>query len=190
MGLGLSFFLAASLFVAISQTHANPSFFIRSSNTSTTFPLATTTTTYFNAGGLSTTTLTFDLGVGAAQAADSASLTIQLTSTTSQPTLNVDIQYSQDGVDWYASSLNLDYQINGTTTPSISNPQVIQFTFATSTINRSAAAANGTATSSTNRIVNIKTPVRYVRAVNYITPGTGSTAALLWEEFIAKRQSN
>lgn len=169
---------------------ANPSFFIRSSNTSTVFPSATTTTTYFNAGGVSTTTLAFDLGVGGAQGADSASLLVQLTSTTSQPTLNIDIQYSQDNVDWYAANLASDFQQYATGTPTIGPVQTIQFLFSTSTINRTAAALNGTATSSTNRIVNLKVPTRYIRAINYITPGTGSTAALLWEEFVAKRQSN
>lgn len=168
---------------------ANPSFFIRSSSTSTTFPAATTTQTYFNAGGISTTTLTLDLGATGAQGSDSASLLVQFTSTSSQPTLNIDIQYSQDNVDWYAANLGSDFQAYATNTPAIGPVQTLQFAYASSTINRAGLAVAGTATSSSNRMINLKTPTRYIRAVNYVTPGA-STAGALWEEFVAKRQSN
>jgi hypothetical protein len=168
---------------------ANPSYFLRSPSTSTTFPIATSTQAVFIAGGLGTTTLTLDLGVGGPQGADSASLLIQLTSTTSQPTLNIDIQYSQDGVDWYADPLGMDFQAVATGTPVLGSIQTLQFIFASSTINRAALFPTGTATTSSNRIVNLKTPTRYIRAVNYVSPGA-NTAAALWEEFVAKRQSN
>lgn len=190
--LGLGIITATVFVVAFSLFYvakANPLFFIRSSNTSTTFPTATTTQAFFaNGGGLGTTTLAFDLGVGGSQGADGAALLIQLTSTTSQPVLNVDIQYSQDNVDWYQSPVGMDYQNYATSTVNIGQVQALQLVFASSTVNRSTPSPFTNAGTTTPRIVNIKTPTRYVRAVFYTA--VGSAPAALWAEFVAKRQGN
>lgn len=175
--------VAIAAFASFYVVKANPSFFIRSQ-----LSTATTTQTYFIRGGLATTTLTLDTGVGAAQGADNADLLLQYISTTSQPTLNVDIQYSQDGVDWYETSMGWNAFYYATSTPALGNVNTLQFLYASSTASRGVSAGTASTAATSTRTIMIPTPTRYVRAVFYESAGGG--AASFWAEFIAKRQGN
>ncbi|MEK7180001.1 MAG: hypothetical protein AAB706_00840 [Patescibacteria group bacterium] len=159
---------------------ANPSQILESKTAT-----ATTTTTNMTAG-TATTTLTFDTQNDASFPADSATLMIQLTSSTTASIL-AEIQYSQDNIDWYQSSLSE----RATTTPSqsIMAQQFFTFNWATSTVDKTADGGAGiaAASSTAKRIVDVKTPTRYVRAI--FTMPTGSNLSTLWAQFVAKKQN-
>lgn len=158
---------------------ANPSVFI---NTAT--ATATTSPAYLTAG-TATTTLTFDLGSGNSKAADSAELLMMLAGSSTATTLNIDIQYSQNGQDWYATSNGWNADLVSTSTPNISMVTQYTFPFASSTINRSVVTNANSATST--RAVDVPTPTRYVRAV--FTLPVGSAGAALYASFTAKQQT-
>lgn len=183
--------LAMLFFVAVtSKADANPSAFQRKQTNA-----ATSTQTYIPAGGLGTTTLAFDLGPNGSFSADSAALLIQLAATSSQPILNVEIQYAQgDGsidcsvnqnaCDWYVPGIGSDYAGLASSTPTLGMVQTPQFIYASSTISHAALTALNTATST--RMMYVKTPTRYVRAVFWLA--IGSAPGGLWAEFVAKKQ--
>lgn len=169
--------IAVTWFAFAITARANPSFFVRQQTAS-----ATSTVTYITPGA-ATTTLTYDTGNGAAQGADSAALMVQFNASGTLSVLQADIQYSQDGTDWYATSFAWNPNTTvATSSPSIGTVQQFNFGYASSTINR---GANTTAT--TTRIVVIPTPTRYVRAVFTLAPG--SPNGVFWAEFIGKRQN-
>lgn len=159
---------------------ANPSNFLRLQSAS-----ATSSISYLTPG-TATTTLTFDSGAGASQGADTAVLLEQFVGSSTTAVLNTDIQYSQDGIDWYASGFAGNVEtISATSSPSIGIVMQFTFPFASSTINRSVVTNANSATST--RAIRIPMPTRYVRAV--FTVPAGSTNGAVWAEFVAKRQN-
>lgn len=162
-----------------SVVKANPSLFTTNQTNS-----ATTTVTYLTAG-TATTTLTYDANLlyGDSFASNGASLLIQFAGSSSASTLNADIQYSQDGIDWYGLSGGTDVDNGiGSTSPSIGNATVVTLTFASSTIDKSAGI-----TATTSRIVNLDMPTRYVRAI-FSLPA-GSPRGAVWAQFVAQKQN-
>lgn len=165
---------------------ANPSFYISGYYTN----VATSSYAYMRTGGVSTSTLVYDSLVdGSSFASNQVSLLVQLTSTTTgNPILNTDIQYSQDGIDWYAIAQGTDVTSGiGSTSPSLTNPAVFTFTYASSTDSRVALGPANAGTTS-NRILNINIPTRYVRAVSYTVGGTGSAVGV-WMQWIGQKQN-
>lgn len=163
------------MFSFIKNTHANPSFFLRSQSAS-----ATTTVSYMTPGTATTTSPSFDTGVGAAQGADSAVLLTRFVGSTSAAILNITLEYSQDNIDWYSDRLSA----GATTTQAINITQ--STTYSLTAQGNNPGGIGGTA-SSTLRSIVVPTPTRYVRAV-YSIP-VGSTNGSVWGEFVAKRQN-
>lgn len=173
--------LVLAWFAFAITAHANPSFFIRQQSAS-----ATTTVTYITAG-TATTTLTYDTGNSAAGSADGATLLVQFNGSSTLSLLNANIEYSQDSIDWYIAPVGQDFQAYATTTVAGGAIQTIQYPYASTTPLLTGAVANGTATTSSMRIVNLKTPTRYIRAV--FTIPVGALNGAFWAEFIGKRQN-
>lgn len=174
----------------IQKVSANPSGF-----TPTASSAAATSTLVYQTAGTATTTLVFDsytlLGTnqasaGITQAVDSVALLEQFTGSSTASTLNADIQYSQDGKDWYAFAFGSNFTVNAaSTSPSVAAVTTVSFPFASSTIDRLTSAAV-VATSST-RIVILPIPTRFVRAVFYMP--VGSLNGAYFAQFVAKRQN-
>lgn len=149
----LAVFAAVSVaFGSAVVAHANPLRFPPAAVSAT----ATTTVQYFVAGSTATTTMvTFDTysntgvsgGGGSTQASDKASLLIQLAASSTSSILRAQVQYSQDGIDWYGDSVF---------TPATDGLQNV------SVDNLYSWTAGGTAT--TSKLINISAPLRYVRA--------------------------
>lgn len=179
-------FLGLALFASfgVSYVKANPSFFIRANTVVCGTYTASSTPTFMSAG-LATTSVTFDTGCAAAGNVDSAILLAQLTASSTATTVNINYEYSQDGVDWYQSNLSNQ----GTTTPvqSVTTPQSYGWTFASTTPGMGAPLASGTFANRQMKAIEVRTPSRYVRAI--FTMPAGSTAGAVWAEFTAKRQA-
>ena len=170
----LTALLIISLFGFATRTHANPLRFPPAVASAT----ATTTSTYFVAGTTATTTMaTYDTysntgvsGVGGStQAMDKASLLIQLAASSTSSILRTTFEYSQDGIDWYEDEIFVPATSGYT---SIGQPTVYTWT------------ANGTATSS--KIVNVPTPLRYVRVRMRVEGANAS----VWAAIQPQKQNN
>ncbi len=143
---------------------ANSSFFLPNTPTAA----ATTSLSYMGIG-TATTTLSYDSFQGGQyRATDKTAVLVQFVASSTSSVLGVDVQYSQDGIDWYSDNVN-------TATTSIS--QVLD------TSNRYTWKASGTATSS--KIFTISTPTRYFRAVFSMTGAAGG----IWAQFVPQRQA-
>lgn len=180
-----AFVLAMVVFFGVSFVHANPSFFFRKALNDT---FATTTGQVFVRAGVATTTLVLDSALSGAGSFDNASLLVQFSATGSATTLNTDIQYSQDCVDYYASNLGMTPTFQATSSDNISPVQTLTFLFASSTIDRSVGAGTTGGAATSTRIVLLSTPTRCTRAVFYVPAGSGSGS--FWAEFVAKKQAN
>lgn len=172
----------ASLFMVGLTVHANPSFFQRQA----TAPGATSTIAFMTAG-TGTTTLTFDLGVSQANAADSATLLIQDTASSTAPVLKFRQEFSNDNIDWY-SDVTPNYLPslaggNSTTTAVITPFHEYSITFATST--NGDMGGSGTPGRS-NVAIQISTPTRYTRIKLYVPVSGGNQS--IWAEIAAKKQ--
>lgn len=111
----------------------------------------------------------------------------QFSGSSTNSVLNTDVQYSQDGIDWYATSLAWTTDVTGnsaTTSPALGNVEKYSFAFASSTINEAAADSNF---AKSDRVVMLPTPTRFIRAV--FTLPTTSTNGAVWAEFVAKQQA-
>ena len=120
-----------------------------------------------------TTTIAFDsMANGNPYGVESAILALQFTGSTTPTnvsvattTYNVNIEYSQDSVDWYSES-----KVSTTTT------------LGWETIGGVLIAS----TTPTKIFVDVPTPTRYTRAI--ITIPAGSTNGAVWAEFIARKE--
>lgn len=159
------------LFSAFSIAHANPSFFSPTVQTSGT-SVATTTVTYMSPG-TATTTLTYDTyTAGNTYKTNAAVLFTQLNASSTSSILNIALQYSQDGVDWYANNLTA----GATTTATVSIAQSNSLTWTTPV-----SGAN-------LKAVQIETPTRFVRAIYSIPIGAGNGA--LWAQIIPNKETH
>lgn len=163
ISVGILSLLSAFLIVRIS--HANPAAFSTGVQTA-----AATTSPAYMGIGTGTSTLTYNSSIsGNPLKPDSSALLIQFAASSTSAVLNISIQYSQDGIDWYND--NISNNVATTTIP----------------INLSVASsytwkAAGTAT--TGVIINVPTPTRYVRAVSSLTGAAGA----VWEQFVPNKQ--
>lgn len=163
--LGLTIF--TTLFGIIEIAHANPLQVAPIVQTA----VSTTTPSYMTAG-TATTTLVFDSYIpGVNKISDEATLLVQNVASSTSSILNIAIQYSQDGIDWYSD--------NGSVASS-TNPLPIQ------TANSYTWTAAGTAT--TSKALFLQTPVRFTRAV--FTVPAGAAAGGVWAQIVAARQAS
>lgn len=170
--------ITISIFATIAK--ANPSLFT-TNQTAT----ATTTVTYITPG-LATTTLSYDSNLlgGDSFASNGAALVVHFSGSSSASILNIDLQYSHDNINWYsiAGGSDIDNGI-GSTSPSMTNPTVVTWQFASSTQDK-LTVTNGNSATST-RLLNVDMPTRYVRAIFYMQTGNGA----VWAQFIAQKQN-
>lgn len=165
---GISLLVLTFVFVAV-KVNANPLQIPYASNCMTSS--ATTSVKYMSAG-TATTTITCDSYNLAPSIVDGypmlhAALGIQYVASTSAAQINIAVQYSMDGVDWFDNNLS---QL-ATTTANMNLTTAENITI------------NGNSTSSTTRkMISIETPTRYVRTV--MTIPIGSTNGSVWAQII------
>lgn len=175
----ISIIIIAAVFVlggyaSINVVKANPTFAPVTVQTAT----ATSTITYMSPG-VATTTLTLDTySSGNPRLAYNATLLIQFVGTSTASILNTNIQYSQDGIDWYQDGGSLTNNFATTTKPfDIGQVNTFNYTFS-STSPSLGAAISATST----RAVRVNTPTRYVRAL--FTMPIGSANGAIWAQFV------
>lgn len=159
------------LYLVAKKAEANPLSPTFSVSTAT----ATTSPAYLTPG-TGTTTLTYDSyipsGAGVNTISNFASLLIQYNGSSTVSRLNVDIEYSDDGIDWYQDGGTLANNYSTTTKPfDITTVNQFSWLAASSTLGRTT-----TSSATSTRIITIRTPVRYTRAVFTAPIGTGSGA--------------
>lgn len=146
---------------------------------------ATTTVTYMTPG-TATTTLTYDtflVGTNtiATTKASYATLLIQFAGSSTASVLRTNIEYSDDGIDWYqdgGTSFNF-----ATSTKPYDIGQVAFFNYAfSSTTAGLGAAINATST----RAVILNTPLRYTRAI--FTLPIGSLNGAVWAQIVPTKE--
>ena len=181
--------LAIGYFIFLTPVFGAPSF-----NTQAAATAAATTTITYMTPGAATTTLVYDSSQingtnqtntsGNYYSADSAILAVQLTGSSTATVLVTQLEYSTDNIDWYSNSMDVFAAgAIAIATPSTS----YTWTFASSTIGGvtpllAPPASVGTGANRGDRnakIVEIKTPVRYVRAVFTMTGANGSIYATI-----------
>lgn len=192
--------VAFSLLYCASLAKANPSFFATYAKTA-----VATSTLIFQTPGAATTTLVYDsyqcqiagssycnitgsneVGTQNFFTADQATLMVLLAASSTNSQENISLEYSDDGIDWYQSSLAVPVNY-ATSTLAMSLNQVPQYNwkFASSTVGGNTPAATN---NSDTRAIPVETSVRYVRAVFACQPGGANCA--VWAEFIPKKQQS
>ena len=150
-------------------------------NKATCTPTATTTLSYLSAG-MGTTTYTYDTfapGCTDPYSTDKLSFLIQATGSSTATTYNVTFEYSQDGVDWYSDGQSGFQSASTTGQTTVSSDNLVSFAYASST-------TDGLRSLTDNKIINVLSPTREVRAV--VTLPVGSTNGAVWGEFVGQKQ--
>lgn len=174
IGLGILTF-AVLMFVGLQKVEANPSTFRPTVQTAT----ATTSLSYM-AVGTATTTLTMDTySNGNTDKTNTAALLLQLTASTTSTVLVTELEYSQDGVDWYKDNLTADATAGAS--EAIQTANNYSWTFASSTLNGVQVTSQRA-----TKVVNVNTPTRYVRAVFTLTGANGA----IWAQFLPHKERN
>ncbi len=163
-----SFYLFAT---TATKAHANPSYFDRSAGTFS----SPTTGLNFMTPGLATTTETFDTAHGrtGSLAMDSAVLQLAIKSSTTvttqfgTTTLSLRIEQSDNCTDW---SLATSSTLQTTQTEQVGTLAVASTTY-------------------TMRTITVATPLRCVRALVGVQPGSSNNAGV-WAQFVGKRENN
>lgn len=183
--LGSLALISVAVLLLAPRAKANPSTLQRAQTTTCGAFTGSSTPTYMTAG-TATTTYTYDSFCGGATSADSAALLVQFAGASPAAVLNADVQYSQDGIDWYAIGYAGGSDVNSaTSSPSIGTVQQLTFPFASSTISRGVVTNANSATST--RIIRLPTPTRFTRVL--FTLPVGSTNGAVWAEFVGKKQN-
>ena len=158
---------ASTVFVETVQTSANP--------------IATSTITYMTPG-TATTTLTYDSFHSGQSATNGIALLLQVTASTSQTQFNINEEYSQDGIDWYQGNATVAGAYGyATTSLPVNIGQVAQYQWQYST-STPGLGANGAFQNTDNRIINLPTPTRFIRAI--ITLKIGGANGGVWAQLI------
>lgn len=143
-----------SVFLVASFAHANPSFFLSPTSSAT----ATTTVMQISANPAVSQTLVFDSNItGRPYAADTATLLVQATASSSSSIVNITYQYSYNGIDYFGDNLQLG---SATTTQPVN------------VVNSSVWTPGTTAT--TSRAFTMPVPTRFVKAIFSATTATSS----------------
>lgn len=147
---------------------------------------ATSTLAYMTPG-TGTTTLSYDTYTDGLSTADSMALLVRLTASSTNTTLKINQEFSQDGIDWYQSTQPMIIQNSTTTVNPIALSGVPQYVwqFASSTINGVSITP-----ASDTRIIPVKSPTRFTRFVftvasSTLTPGNGA----IWAQILPVKQN-
>lgn len=167
------------MFGAAGTALANPSSFATGTSTA----VATTTLSYMTPGTATTTTPVYDayaqtFSGGLTSKADVAGLLVQLTASSTTTVLNANVEYSQDGIDWYRNYVIDPNQVATSTGAAFSlvNPFSISWKFASSTLIRGVTYTNPAQSSAA---LLIPTPFRYTRVVFSLSGANGAVWAQL-----------
>lgn len=169
-------------FYSVEKTKATPTRFstpvgCSTQGTSAT-SLSTTTVSYLSAG-TGTTTATCNMaksGLGT-EIFDTATFLLFQAGSSTSATINIDIQDSYNGVDWYSRSLAWNVDENtASSSPSLGAIQSFTMTFASSTQNKGGITATTGAT--TTRAVSIPVKTPFIRAI--ITTPVGAAGSAVW----------
>lgn len=168
--------LALGLFLLGGSAYAMPSYIAPTAQTAT-----ATSSVAFLVSGTATSTLTYDTYTGGNNyIADKAVLAIQFAGSSTSAVLGVNLEYSQDGIDWYKDNLS---SLSTTTRGMYLQPaNSYTWTFASSTVGGIAATVANGATST--KALLIETPLRYVRAIFSISGANGA----IWGQIIPIKQ--
>lgn len=163
--------------LGIVQVKANPSFTAAPVSTA-----AATTTLAFMSAGTGTTTLTYNsYSDGLLSIPDKALLVFQFTASTTNPQLLARVEYSDDNINWYPSSVAISV---GTTT--VQSGTFSDYRFSMSTTS-SGGVFGGTGTAQRiHQSLPINTYTQYTRVV-FTIPAGGSNGAL-WAELLPVKQ--
>lgn len=152
-----------------------------------------TTTLTFMTPGTATTTVLYDTycvngtnqpNTGNTNSTNLLSLLTQFTASSSpNSVLLMNIEYSQDGVDWYQ-----DNYVASSTNPVsvVSTPNSYSWTFASSTVGGGAVASNN---NRIGKLIRLYAPTRYVRAVYSLNIG-GANGAVWGQILPIKERAN
>jgi len=162
-------------FVAIA--FANPSSFATGVTTNN---AASTSPAYMTPGTGTSTTPVYDAyaqtNAGATYKADIAGLLVQFTASSTNSVLNISVEYSQDGVDYYRNFVVDPNQIGTSTTPfSLTTAFTTTWKYASSTVVGGVGVIGDRATAA----IMIPTPFRYTRVVFSVTGANGAVWAQL-----------
>jgi len=177
--------LFVTSYLVVDNAKANPS---RISTPSSCASATATTTLSYVRAGTATTTLTCDTsknGVGV-DTFEKAYLALQHTATSTSSILDIRFEYSQDGVDWYASNIFDQTGLSTTTAGIIYDVGTTyhRLNFASST---NACADAVIANNNLNcHMIPVPVPTRYVRAV--FTAPAGAANSGVWAQFIGKAE--
>lgn len=147
-----------------------------------------TTTVVAMTPGTATTTNTYDAySQPSGFALNRATLFVQLGgATVPTATMNINFEYSNDGVDWYevAGGYNFGW---ATSTKPFDLAQVFQykFNFASSTAGLGVVPLTD---ATTTRAILVDTPTRYVRAIFSVPPGASNVN--VWSEWVPLRETS
>ncbi|MES2060208.1 MAG: hypothetical protein V4438_04225 [Patescibacteria group bacterium] len=182
-----SIFITALLLVGLTSksASANPSFFVPYAYI-TGLTAATGTPAYLTPG-TATTTLVYDTNnSGSTYKTNSATLLLELVGSTTGTILKTDLEYSQDGIDYYQDG-GVGPEVFSTTTRPVDISYVNSFslTFASSTAGLAAVSATQ---ATTTRAMNIKTPTRFVRAVFSLPIGSKNGA--VWAQLVPNKEKS
>jgi hypothetical protein len=108
---------------------------------------------------------------------------VQFAASSSNSVLNLSVEYSVDGIDWYRNFITDPLQV-GTSTivNALNTPYSIQQKFASSTVG-GIALTNANSTNSKSAIM-VPTPAQYTRVVASLTGGNGA----VWMNLVPIKQ--
>ncbi len=181
-----TFLVAVALLIGVSNYHvarANPLVSATPVKTA-----SATTSLSFMTPGTGTTTLTYDtFAVGGAiistTKATYAALLTQFTATSTASAVNINIEYSDDGVDWYQDG-GTSYNYSTTSKPyDLSQAASFRLNYASSTAGLGAIPASSTPAT---RLVILNTPLRYLRAIYTIPIGASNGA--VWAQIVPTKE--
>lgn len=147
---------------------------------------ATSTVSYMTAGAATTTSPTLDAyAQPSGFALDRATLLVQYGASSTASILDINVEYSQDGVDWFEDGGNVNFESSTTTRPFfLTEVSKFRLSFASSTPGGMATAGDAT----TTRAVIVETPTRYVRAV--FTVPVGAADGNVWSAWVPIRETS
>lgn len=178
--------LVFSLFLVTGKVQANPTGFTKTAQSAvatTTFALLTpgtgTSTIVYDSYGINGTN---EAQSGSTFAADTATLLVQFTASSTSSKLKVSYEYSQDNVDWYADGVTNLFASSTTGVINLAILNSFTWTFASTSLGGAGVSATNNLST---EILAVPTPTRYVRAVISVTGAN----AQVWAQFVPKKQN-
>lgn len=172
-------FLFIILLLSTSKAHANTVSIYESNPKSV---LATSSPTYMTPGN-ATTTYSFDAySVGGPNGWKTMAFNLQFTASSTLSIVNVEIQHSQDGIDWHSDGTFPMLGATSSPTYTVNTVNKYQVTYASSTI-----GASPTNSATMLRSLDIPVKERWVRVV--VTMPIGSLNGAVWGDLIGTKEN-